>query len=328
MQIEGKKFLVTGGAGLIGSHIVDQVLDAGAAHVTVIDNMLRGRHANLENAIRTNRIDVVEGDIADRELMRRLVEPADGIFHMAALRIKHCIEEPRLAVDAMLGGPVHMFLDAVECGTERIVAASSSSIYGQADEIPTTEIQHPYNDTTFYGACKLAAEGILRSLHATNGLKYATHRFFNVYGPRMDIHGVYTEVMVRWMERIEAGEPPLIFGDGSDSMDFTYVEDAARACVLSMIHDDAHGAYNVGTAVSTDLNDLCQLLLRVMESDLDPEYRPADKRNDVTLRQADISRARADMHFEPQVTLKDGLGRLVAWWREQRAHENAASAAS
>ncbi len=324
MKIEGNRFLVTGGAGLIGSYIVDILLDHGASRIVVVDNMLRGQRVNVEAAIASNRVELVEGDIADRNLMRPLINDVDGIFHMAALRIKHCIEEPRLAIDVMLNAPVQMFMDAAESDIERIVTASSSSIYGQAETFPTDESHHPYNDTTFYGACKLAAEGILRSMRATHGLSYATHRFFNVYGPRMDIHGVYTEVMVRWMERIAAGEPPLIFGDGSDSMDFTYVEDAARACVLSMADDDHHGAYNIGTGITTDLNELCALLLTVMGSDLKPEYRDADKRNDVTFRQADIERARDDFGFTAEVSLEEGLRHLVDWWQAQRIADGSA----
>ena len=319
MQIEGKTFLVTGGAGLIGSHIVDQLIDFGAGKVVVLDNMLRGREANLTQALKSNRLELVVGDLRDWELLSRLVSECDGLFHMAALRIKHCREDPELAVETMFSIPNRMFLTAVNCGVERIVAASSSSIYGQAETFPTNETHHPYADTTLYGAAKLAAEGMLRALRTSDGLSYATMRFFNVYGPRMDIHGVYTEVMVRWMERIAEGAPPLIFGDGSDSMDFTYVGDAAGACIAAMRNDEHHGAYNVGTGVSTDLTELCARLLDAMDSDLKPEFCKVDIENDVRYRLADTAKIKADFLFETQINLAQGLRELVTWWRQETA---------
>ena len=318
MKIQGKKFLVTGGAGMIGSHIVDQLLDKEAGEIVVLDNLLRGKRENLERALSDPRVKFVNGDICDGALLRETIPGTDGLFHMAALRIKHCIEEPDLAVDVMFSAPIRMMLMAAKEGVARTVFASSSSLYGQAETFPTEENHHPYDDVTFYGAGKLAIEGVLRALNDTSGFQYAALRFFNVYGSRMDIHGVYTEVMVRWMDRITVSEPPLIFGDGSDAMDFTYVGDAARACVLAMENDGAVGAYNIGTGRSTDLNELCDTLIRVMKSDLRPEYKPADKTNAVRHRQAGTRKAMDDFGFEAEVSLEDGLRELVEWWSAQR----------
>ncbi len=317
MNISGKAFLVTGGAGLIGSFIVEGLLERGASKVVVIDNLLRGSRKNLEQALTDSRVEFVEGDICDRELMSRLIASVDGLFHMAALRIKHCIQEPRLAAEVMFTAPIHMLLEAVDSKLERVVTASSSSIYGQAETFPTNEDHHPYDDVTFYGAGKLGVEGVLRALHETNGLSYATMRFFNVYGPRMDIHGVYTEVMIRWMDRIRNGDAPLVFGDGSDSMDFTYVADAARACIKAMETDDHHGAYNVGTGVSTDLNDLSRMLVKAMGADVEPEYRPADTLNAVRKRICGTEKATREIGFTAEVALDEGLEKLVDWWKEQ-----------
>lgn len=317
MRIDGSTFLLTGGAGLVGSHIADLLLAKDAGKVVVVDNFLRGSRSNITKMASDSRVEFIEGDICDRQLMHSLLERVDGLIHMAALRIKHCVEDPRLAIDVMFNGPLHLLLSAKEAGIKRIVTASSSSIYGQADKFPTTELQHPYNDTTFYGAAKLGIEGAMRSYAAGGDFSYATMRFFNVYGPRMDIHGVYTEVLIRWIDRIVAGEAPLIFGDGSDSMDFTYVEDAARACVLALENDDAIGAYNIGTGVSTSLSALCNKLLVAMDSDIKPEYQPASGTNDVQYRCASIAKAEKELNYRPKVSLDEGLTRLVVWWREQ-----------
>lgn len=317
MDIQDKSFLITGGAGLIGSFIADGLLERGAGKVVSIDNMLRGSHKNMETALKNPRFEFVEGDICDRDLMKSLIGNADGLFHMAALRIKHCIQEPRLAADVMFTAPIQMLLDAVDAKVKRVVTASSSSIYGQAEVFPTNEDHHPYDDVTFYGAGKLGVEGVLRSLKATNDLSYATMRFFNVYGPRMDIHGLYTEVMIRWMDRIRDGQPPLVFGDGSDSMDFTYVGDAALACIKAMENDAHDGAYNVGTGISTDLNDLSRMLIKTMGADMEPEYRPADALNAVRKRVCGTEKAAREIDFTAQVSLEEGLALLVDWWRNQ-----------
>jgi len=319
VQIANSRILVTGGGGLIGSSIVERLVEAGAAAVTIVDNFDRGDRRNLDTARPSNRIELVEGDICDRGLMRDLLSRADGLVHMAALRITQCVQEPERARQVMFEAPFNILLDAAQSGVKKIVAASSSSIYGQADTFPTGEHHHPYNDDTLYGAGKLAVEGMLRAFHRTHGLNYAAMRFFNVYGPRMDIHGVYTEVMVRWMERIEAGRAPIIFGDGSQSMDFTYVDDAARACVLALASDATGEAFNIGTGRSTSLLDLARLLARTMGHDLAPEFQPARGVSPVSYRLADIAKAERLLGFQPKVPLEEGLARLVAWWRQARS---------
>ena len=319
MKIQGSKVLITGGGGLIGSTIADQLIAGGADKVILLDNFLRGSHDNVAAALESGKGELVVGDIKDRELVRKLVKDMDSVIHMAALRINHCIEEPRLAFEVMFEGTFNVFQEAVEAGIKKIVAASSSSIYGQADTFPTDEAHHPYNDTTLYGAGKIASEGMLRSFNDMYGLKYAAMRFFNVYGPRMDIHGAYTEVMVRWMERIEAGEPPLVFGDGEQSMDFTYIDDVARACVLAMEKDFEAEAFNIGTGVSTSLNDLCHLLCEVMGSKVAPEFQPPRAGGPVNYRLSSTEKAAQILGFEAEVDLREGLQRLVSWWRDTRA---------
>ena len=227
------KVLVTGGGGAIGSNVVDELVLAGAEQVVVLDNFVRGRRENLDWARANGNVELVEGDIRDRALVGKLMDGVDVAFHHAAIRITQCAEEPRLAVDVLVDGTFNVFEAAAAAGVRRVVASSSASVYGLAETFPTAEDHHPYANDTLYGAAKVFNEGLLRSMHAMHGLDYVALRYFNVYGPRMDVHGLYTEVLVRWMERISAGQPPLILGDGLQTMDFIYMGDIARANMLA-----------------------------------------------------------------------------------------------
>ncbi len=313
------RVLITGGAGLIGSHIADQLVRDDNPEIIVLDNFIRGRRENLAWAIEHGRIQIVDGDIRDTALLRDLMQGVDLVFHQAALRITQCAEEPRVAMEVMAEGTFNVLDAAVAAKVGKIVAASSASIYGMADQLPTTESQHPYNNRTLYGAAKAFNEALLRSFNEMYGLHYVALRYFNVYGPRMDIHGVYTEVLIRWMERVSAGNPPLILGDGTQTMDFIHVEDVARANVLAAKADVSDDVFNIASGVETSLNDLARSLLRVMNSDLKPEYGPARRVNPVSRRVADVSHARQRIGFESQISLEDGLGRLVNWWQSTRA---------
>jgi UDP-glucose 4-epimerase len=314
--IEGQRILVTVGAGTIGSAVVDQLIDAGAAEVTVLDNFVRGRKENLaEAAARAGEsLRVVEGDINDRALVGTLTEGMDVVFHLAAIRITQCAEEPRLALEVLVDGTFTIIEAAAAAGVGKLVASSSASVYGLAETFPTTERHHPYNNDTFYGAAKAFNEGMLRSFHAMKGLDYVALRYFNVYGPRMDTHGVYTEVFIRWMERIARGEAPLIFGDGKQTMDFVHVHDIARANILAAKADVTDSTYNIASGTETSLRDLADALLVAMDSNLEPEHGPDRKVNGVTRRLADISAAERDLGWRPQIGLDTGLRALVKWW--------------
>jgi UDP-glucose 4-epimerase len=318
-RMKNCRVLITGGAGLIGSHIADQLVEKEVDEIVVIDNFVRGRRANLATALSRKPITIVEGDIQDRQLLREVMHGIDIVFHQAAIRITQCAEEPRLAVSVLADGTFNVLEAAVDAGVKKVVAASSASVYGMAEEFPTTERHHPYNNRTLYGAAKAFNEGLLRSFHEMYGLNYVALRYFNVYGSRMDIHGVYTEVLIRWMERIAAGKPPLIFGDGKQTMDFISVEDIARANILAAESAVTDEVFNVASGTETSLNELLSELLKVMGSSLQPEHVAERKVNPVPRRLADTRRAEQLLGFQAKITLSEGLQRLVSWWREEQA---------
>ncbi|WP_225847058.1 NAD-dependent epimerase/dehydratase family protein [Streptomyces sp. HPF1205] len=317
--LRGKRILVTGGAGTIGSHVVDLLVAAGAGHVVVLDNFVRGRPENLASALRSGAVEVVDGDIRDTATVRRVTEGADLVFHLAAIRITQCAQEPRLANEVLVDGTFNVLEAAAAAGVGKVVASSSASVYGLAESFPTTERHHPYNNDTFYGAAKAFNEGMLRSFHAMYGLDYVALRYFNVYGPRMDIHGLYTEVLIRWMERIEAGRPPLILGDGTQTMDFVHVRDIARANVLAARPGLTDEVFNVAAGAETSLLGLAQALLEAMDAKAEPEFGPARAVNGVTRRLADTSYAAERLGFTARIGLREGLRDLVDWWRAERS---------
>lgn len=324
-DLKAKRVLVTGGAGLVGSHIADLLVQENDPEILILDNFVRGRRENLSWAMARGRVKIVEGDIRDTKLLRDVMEGVDLVFHQAAIRITQCAEEPRLALEVLADGTFNVLEGAVAAKVKKIVAASSASVYGLAEEFPTTEKHHPYNNRTLYGAAKVFNEGLLRSFHEMYGLDYVALRYFNVYGPRMDIYGAYTEVLIRWMERIAAGQPPLILGDGTQTMDFVYIEDIARANLLAAKSDVSDEVFNVASGVETSLNDLAAGLLRVMGSRLKPEYGPARKVNPVPRRLAETGNAKQKIGFEAQVDLEEGLRRLVAWWQQTKLVPETAS---
>jgi len=242
----------------------------------------------------------------------------DLVFHLAALRITQCAEQPRLALESLVDGTFTVFEAAVAAGVKKVVASSSASVYGLAEQFPTTERHHPYHNDTFYGAAKAFNEGMLRSFHAMYGLDYVALRYFNVYGPRMDIHGLYTEVLIRWMERLVAGEPALILGDGAQTMDFVHVADVARANLLAAEADVTDDVFNVASGVETSLLELARTLAEIMEAKPDPEFGPARAVNGVVRRLADTSRAEQVLGFRATYGLRAGLADLVDWWQAQR----------
>jgi UDP-glucose 4-epimerase len=316
-SIRGATVLVTGGAGFIGSHIVDQLVSEGAGEIRVLDNLVRGRPENLSWARAHGPITFLEGDVRDRPMVQRAVAGCDYVFHQAAIRITLCAERPRECVDVLVNGTFNVFEAAVAARVRKIVYASSASVYGAADDFPTDERHHPYSNRTLYGAAKLFNEGIARSFRDMYSLPSVGLRYFNVYGPRMDITGAYTEVFIRWLDCIDQSRAPKIHGDGSTTMDFIFVDDIARANILAMQSGQEDAVYNIASGTETSLLELWQALQRVTgASQLAPEFHPPRKVNPVPRRLANTSRARDELGFQALVSLADGLQRLAAWRQE------------
>jgi UDP-glucose 4-epimerase len=318
MTLNGKKVLITGGAGLIGSHIADALIPEDVCEIVVLDNFTRGRRSNLESAMASGRVRVIEGDIRNNDLVQDAMGGVDVVFHQAAIRITQCAEDPRLAMEVLVDGAFNVFEAAKSQRVQKVVAASSASVYGLAEDFPTNEKHHPYNNRTLYGAAKTFNEGLLRSFAEMDGLPYVALRYFNVYGPRMDVHGVYTEVLVRWMERIAAGNPPLILGDGLQTMDFVHVSDIARANILAAKAEISDDVINIASGTETTLREVAAALLRAMNSDLGVEFGRERKVNPVPRRLADVQKAERLLGFRASTTIEDGLSSLVSWWVKER----------
>lgn len=321
MNIEGARILVTGGAGLIGSTTIDHLL-AGEkpAEIVILDNMSRGTTRNLEAALQDRRVRLVEGDIRDRDLVCRVTEGMDAVIHMAAIRITACAADPREAMEVMNDGTFNVVDAARQAGVKKVLAASSASVLGLADSFPTREDHHPYNNRTWYGASKVMLEGLLRSYNDMYGLPYVAMRYFNVYGPRMDVEGKYTEVLVRWVQRIAEGKPPLILGDGTTSMDFIYIDDLARANVLGLKADVSDEVFHIASGVETSLRELAETTMRVMAapSGMSPEYGPERKVNAVSRRLSCTQKAERLLGFKASVSLEEGVRRFVTWWEANK----------
>jgi UDP-glucose 4-epimerase len=315
MQLSASTILVSGGAGLVGSTIVDQLLAADPTlRVIVLDNLSRGTMINLDSALATGRVEFVNEDIRDFTRIRPFFDGVDGVFHQAAIRITRCAQEPRECLEVLIDGTFNVVQACVEAGVKRIVAASSASVYGMADEFPTPESHHTYNNRTLYGAAKAANEALLRSFHEMHSLSYAALRYFNVYGPRMDVHGKYTEVLIRWLECLDRGEPPAIFGSGRQTMDFVHVGDVARANLLAMRTDLSDEVFNVGSGTETSLSELLAALLRVTHNEhVRPQMLAERSINPVPRRLADVAKARRLLGFQAQIGLDEGLRSLVTW---------------
>jgi UDP-glucose 4-epimerase len=323
MKIEGNRFLITGGAGLMGSHITDRLLKGGASEIILLDNFVRGSMHNIEDALKDDRVRLVKGDIRDLDLLRDLAADIDGMFHLAALRITACADNPQEAMEVMLVGTHNVLQTVVEKKVGKLVYASSASVYGLADVFPTNETHHAFNNRTLYGTAKIAGEGMARSFSDMYGLQYVALRYFNVYGPRMDIYGKYTEVLIRWLDRVGAGQPPIIFGDGTQTMDLVYIDDVTDANIMAMESDVTDEVFNVASGVETSLLELLQAVLKVTGSTLKPEFLPARTVNPVPRRLADTKKAENLLGFKAKVGVEEGLMRLIAWRKEILARKEA-----
>jgi len=317
VELSGKRIALIGGAGLVGSHIADQLVAEPVREVVIFDNFLRGTRTNLSRAVASPKVRVVEGSMTDIRLLRDTLAGADGVFLLASLWLGECVAEPRTAWDVNTMGTWNVVEACRDLGVKRIVYSSSASVYGNALAIPMTEA-HAFNNRTTYGATKIANEQMLRAIYEQCGLPYVGLRYMNIYGPRMDYRGTYVSVIMKVLDRIFASQPPIIFGDGSQVYDFIHVGDVARANILAMRADCADENFNIGMGVGTTINELVRHLLDLTNPTLVPEYRPQEQ-SFVTHRVGSVDKAERLLGFRAEIPLRDGLASVVAWRRAQMA---------
>lgn len=318
MELKGKRFLVIGGAGLIGSQTVDALRNEDVAEILIYDNFARGSRVNLADALSDPRVRIYEhgGDLMHRDVLNRAMEGIDGVFHFAALWLLHCWDYPRSAFEVNIGGTFNVLEALVNNKVKRLVYSSSASVYGDAVQEPMTE-DHPYNNNNFYGATKIAGEHMCRSLHhrykgTPNHFDYVGLRYMNVYGPRQDYRGAYIAVIMKILDRLDSGLPPVVYGDGSQAYDFVYVGDCARANVLAMAADATDAFYNVGTGIRTTIGELAELILELTGSPLKVQYEPAGI-TFVKNRIGSPTKAQNEIGFTAKTNLREGLERLIEW---------------
>jgi UDP-glucose 4-epimerase len=318
MDIRGKKLLVIGGAGLIGSHTVDELVKEDVDEIRVYDNFVRGTHENLAGALRDPRVKIydVGGDVCQTDILDAATKGMDGVFHLAALWLLQCHEFPRSAFDVNIRGTFNVLEACVANGVKRLVYSSSASVYGDAVEEPMTE-DHPFNNKNFYGATKICGEAMARAYHFRYGLDYVGLRYMNVYGPRQDYRGAYIAVIMKMLDAIDRGDGPTILGDGSEAFDFVAVEDCGRANVCAMKADTTDRFYNVGTGKRTSLKELAQMIVDLTGCKKPINYAPRSQATLVRNRIGCPRRAKTDIGFEAKVSLEKGLRDLIAW---RKAH--------
>jgi len=318
MELKGKRFLVIGGAGLIGSHTVDQLLLEDVAEIRIYDNFSRGTHENLIQALKDPRVNIfpLGGELMHRDILNAAMKDIDGVFHFAALWLLHCHDFPRSAFEVNIAGTFNVLEACLNNGIKKLVYSSSASVYGDAITEPMAE-DHPYNNNNFYGATKIAGEHMCLSLyHRYKGTErhfdYVGLRYMNVYGPRQDYRGAYIAVIMKILDRLDKGLPPMVYGDGSQAYDFVYVGDCAAANICAMKSEATDAFYNVGRGIKTTIKELAELILDVTESHLQIQYEPSGL-TFVKNRVGCPIKASREINFEAKVDLKEGLKNLIEW---------------
>jgi UDP-glucose 4-epimerase len=311
--LEGSKVLVIGGAGLIGSHLVDELTKENVREIVIYDDFCRGTKENLAVALKDPRVKVFEagGDITQIDILNAAMKDMDYVFHLAALWLLQCYEYPRAAFEVNIKGTFNVLEACVKNKIKKLIYSSSASVYGDAVEVPMTE-KHPYNNRTFYGATKIAGEHMCRAFYERYGLDYVGLRYMNVYGPRQDYKGAYVAVIMKILDRISQGLAPIIYGDGSQAYDFIYVGDVARANICALKADVSDECYNIGMGKATTINELTQLILELTKSEMKPKYEPQGQ-TFVTNRIGSTEKAATELGFKASVELREGLMELIEW---------------
>ena len=313
MDLKGKKLVVIGGAGLIGSHTVDQLVQEDVKEILIYDNFVRGTKENLAQALKDPRVKIydVGGDITQTDILESAFEGADGVFHFAALWLLQCWDFPRAAFHTNIEGTFNVLDACVKKGVKRLVYSSSASVYGDAVEEPMTE-NHPYMNTNFYGATKVAGEQMARAYHHRFSMDYVGLRYMNVYGPRQDYRGAYIAVIMKMLDNLDKGVAPTIYGDGSQAYDFVFVEDCARANVCAMKAETTDQFYNVGTGRRTSIKELAEMILEITGSNLSVQYEPQGQ-TFVKNRIGCPKKAQEEIGFTAKTELREGLKALIEW---------------
>jgi UDP-glucose 4-epimerase len=320
-RLTEKKILVIGGAGFIGSFVVEELLKYPVGEVIVYDNFVRGRIQNIEKSLRDPRCRIFEfgGDIRDTDILDQAVSKVDYVVHLAAMWLLHCRDFPRTAFEVNIAGTFNVLEACARHGIKRLVYSSSASVYGDALKVPMDE-NHPFNNRNFYGATKISGEAMCRAFYDRYGLDYVGLRYMNVFGPRQDQNAVYSGVVPIMLNKISQGQPPVINGDGTQAYDFVYVRDVARANVMALASDATDGFFNVGTGIQTAVRELCNIILRLKKSDLQVQFRPYsedDSRRLVKNRIGDTRRASEVLNFIAEYSLDEGLEELIEWRKEE-----------
>jgi len=318
MEIKGKSFLVTGGAGFIGSHLVDMLLTEDVAKVLVFDNFIRGSAYNLDHALKDERVALfsVKGDLTHIDEIYSATRDVDGVFHMASLCLAYCQEYPRSGMDVNIVGTYNLLDACVKNNVKRVVFASSSSVYGNAAYTPMDE-KHPFDNRNIYGATKIAGEALFRAFYYKYGLEYAALRFMNIYGPRQDYLGAYIAVIIRIIDRLQQELSPIVHGDGSQAFDFVYAKDACRSCILAMKSAISDECYNISSGRKVSVIDLCRKIVKIMNKNTEIEFKPTSDNTLVTSRIGSTEKALDELGFITEITLEDGLREVVDWKLEQ-----------
>lgn len=315
-KFQNATYLVTGGAGFIGSHIVDLLIKEGAKKVIVYDNFMRGKRENLADAMKSGRVEIVEADIRDVDALNKAMKGVDYVYHEAALWLLECEDKPRLALDINTIGTFNVCEACVNNGVKKLIAASSSSVYGDGLYFPTDE-KHPFNNVLFYGATKVADEQLYRAFHKKYGLPYVAFRYLNVYGPRMDFRSAYIMVIMNFLNKIDKGEAPVIFGDGSATLDLIFVEDVSLANLQALLREDiTNDVFNVASGKETTLKELLDIIVKLTGTNIQPVYQPRDEKL-VVRRFGCPKKAKEILGFEARTSVEEGIKKVIEWRKEQ-----------
>jgi len=317
--LSGEKVLVTGGAGFIGSHIVDSLL-AKDLEVTVLDNLSSGKMKNIGQHLNKENLHFIKGDIRDDDSVKQAVRNVDAVIHEAALvGVARSVENPFSTNEVNVTGTLNLLKASLDSGVKRFIYASSASVYGEIETLPKKETL-PTRPISPYATSKLAAENYCKAFFKVYGLETVSLRYFNVYGPRQT-RGPYSGVITVFINRLLNDEPPIIHGDGTQTRDFTDVQDAVQASMLSLKCKNAVGEeFNVATGKQTTINQLAQALLNLTgKTSLQPTHTEP-RQGDIKHSYADISKAKRVLGYEPKITLKEGLNALVEWYKNIHRH--------